>query len=88
MFNEYTHVSPCSLLKIFWLRLIVDEGHRFVFVIVIIRCLIHIDIDIDIDFDISIDITNSMGKNGAPSNSIDFASWITAERRWVSVPCN
>ena len=52
MFNEYKHVSPCSLLKINWLRLVVDEGH-------------------------------SMGKRGAPSNSMDFASWITAERRWV-----
>ncbi len=24
-----------------------------------------------------------MGKKGSPTNAIDFASWITAERRWV-----
>jgi len=52
VFDEYGHSSPCSLLKIHWLRLVVDEGHN-------------------------------MGKNGQPTNAIDFASWITAERRWA-----
>jgi hypothetical protein len=43
--------AACSLLKIHWLRMIVDEGH-------------------------------SMGKSGH-SNTIQFASWISAERRWA-----
>eukprot|EP00557_Chaetoceros_sp_GSL56_P009171 CAMPEP_0176494518 /NCGR_PEP_ID=MMETSP0200_2-20121128/10149_1 /TAXON_ID=947934 /ORGANISM="Chaetoceros sp., Strain GSL56" /LENGTH=1522 /DNA_ID=CAMNT_0017892301 /DNA_START=84 /DNA_END=4652 /DNA_ORIENTATION=- len=50
--NEYGYPSPCPLLKINWLRLIVDEGH-------------------------------TMGKRGQPTNAIDFASWIFAERRWA-----
>jgi len=50
LFNQYINTSPSSLLKIHWLRLVVDEGH-------------------------------SMGKN--KTNAIDFASWITAERRWA-----
>jgi SNF2 family DNA or RNA helicase len=52
LFHEHSSVSPCSLLKVHWLRLVVDEGH-------------------------------SMGKNGRPTNVIDFASWISAERRWA-----
>lgn len=52
MFNEYGNLSSCPLLKIHWLRLIVDEGH-------------------------------TMGKRGQPTNAIDFASWIFAERRWA-----
>ena len=51
MFNEHGPLSPCSLLKIYWLRLVVDEGH-------------------------------SMGKANT-TNAIDFASWISAERRWA-----
>jgi SNF2-related domain len=43
--------EACSLLKIHWLRMIVDEGH-------------------------------SMAK-GRHSNTIQFASWISAERRWA-----
>ena len=42
--------SPCPLLKVHWLRLIVDEGH-------------------------------TMGKSSV-NNSIQFASWISAQRRW------
>lgn len=26
MFNEYGYSSPCPLLKVHWLRLVVDEG--------------------------------------------------------------
>lgn len=50
--DEHLSWSASSLLKVHWLRLIVDEGH-------------------------------SMGKRGTPTNSIDVASWITAERRFA-----
>jgi SNF2-related domain len=43
--------ESCPLLKVNWLRLVVDEGH-------------------------------SMGK-GQLSSTIQFASWITAQRRWA-----
>ena len=43
--------EACPLLKVHWLRLVVDEGH-------------------------------SMGK-GTQNNSIQFASWITSQRRWA-----
>mmetsp|Transcript_8540 Transcript_8540/g.12168 ORF Transcript_8540/g.12168 Transcript_8540/m.12168 type:complete len:719 (-) Transcript_8540:91-2247(-) len=43
--------ASCPLLKVYWLRLVVDEGH-------------------------------SMGAS-THSNSIMFASWITAQRRWA-----
>jgi hypothetical protein len=46
----------CPLLKIHWLRMVIDEGH-------------------------------SMGK-GALSSSIQFASWISSERRWASESCD
>jgi SNF2 family DNA or RNA helicase len=52
VFDQYSDSSPSSLLKVHWLRLIVDEGH-------------------------------SMGKKGSPTNSIDVAGWITAERRFA-----
>jgi len=52
VFDQYSDSSPSSLLKVHWLRLIVDEGH-------------------------------SMGKKGSPTNSIDVASWISAERRFA-----
>ena len=48
---DRTAAEVCPLLKIHWLRMIIDEGH-------------------------------SMGK-GALSSSIQFASWISSERRWA-----
>jgi len=30
-----------------------------------------------------VDEGHSMGKNGSPTNAIEFASWITADRRWA-----
>lgn len=47
---ETEDLAACSLLKVRWLRLVVDEGH-------------------------------SMAKG--QSSAIQFASWISAERRWV-----
>lgn len=49
--HEATEKSVCSLLKIYWHRMVIDEGH-------------------------------SMAK-GQENSSIQFASWIYAERRWV-----
>lgn len=46
-----SHDEACPLLKVRWLRLVVDEGH-------------------------------SMGK-GQMNSTIQFASWISAERRWA-----
>ena len=51
-FNDVaTSPPPSPLLKVYWLRLVVDEGH-------------------------------TMGR-GSHSNTIQFASWITAQRRWA-----
>jgi SNF2-related domain len=47
----YTESEACPLLKVHWLRLVVDEGH-------------------------------SMG-NSSCNSTIQFASWIQAERRWA-----
>lgn len=48
---EVTEKPVCSLLKIYWHRMVIDEGH-------------------------------SMAK-GRENSSIQFASWIYAERRWA-----
>ena len=49
--HEATEKTACSLLKIYWHRMVIDEGH-------------------------------SMAK-GQENSSIQFASWIYAERRWA-----
>lgn len=51
MSNVYAESEACPLLKVHWLRLVVDEGH-------------------------------SMG-NSHCNSTIQFASWIQAERRWL-----
>lgn len=67
--------EACSLLKIHWLRMIIDEGKA--------PC-VHVFFLDPVNFCLTFYCKgHSMGR-GSLSSSIQFASWISSERRWAS----